>query len=156
MTPERRIKLELTCAKLSQDEIKEGWHFCPAWDFMLVGPGCAELDGCVCKLDRANMRILQLTLKKKWFDLIASGDKVFEYREYKQHWMSRLIGKNGTRDYDEVRFTNGYGSNRPYIRVEFIGVIIMKGKYCNPDHSEPLEPENKYFVIGLGKVLEIG
>ena len=102
------------------------------------------------------MRILQLTLKKKWFDLIASGEKVFEYREYKPHWMSRLLGKSGTRNYDEVRFTNGYGSHRPYIRAEFIGMAIMDGKYCEPENDEQLEAEQKYFVIGLGKVLEIG
>jgi hypothetical protein len=27
-----------------------------------------------------NMRILHLTLKKKWFDMIASGEKREEYR----------------------------------------------------------------------------
>lgn len=102
------------------------------------------------------MRILHLTLKKKWFDMIASGEKVFEYREYKPHWMSRLLGPNGSRSYDEVRFTNGYGQHRPYVRVEFEGAVIMPGKYCEPDNGEPLEPEQKYFVIGLGKVLEVG
>ena len=102
------------------------------------------------------MRVLQLTLKKKWFDLIASGEKVFEYREYKPYWMPRLLGKSGTRDYDEVRFTNGYGKYRPFLRVEFEGMAIIEGKYCEPDNGEPLEMEKKYFVIGLGKVLEIG
>jgi len=102
------------------------------------------------------MRILQLTLKKQWFDLIASGEKVFEYREYKPHWISRFMSKSGTRNYDEVRFTNGYGKNRPYLRCEYIGMIIMVGKYCEPENGEPLETEQKYFVIGLGKVLEAG
>ena len=102
------------------------------------------------------MSILHLTLKKKWFDLIANGEKIFEYREYKQHWIFRLLGESGTRNYEEMRFTNGYGSHRPYIRSEFIGIAIMYGKHCEPDNGEPLESEQKYFVIGLGKVLEIG
>lgn len=36
-------------------------------------------------------KVLHLTLKKKWFDMIASGQKKEEYREIKQHWASRLI-----------------------------------------------------------------
>lgn len=28
------------------------------------------------------MEILHLTLKKKWFDLIASGSKTIEYRDF--------------------------------------------------------------------------
>lgn len=102
------------------------------------------------------MSVLQLTLKGNWFDLIASGDKTFEYREYKAHWISRLLGKSGTRRYDEVRFTNGYGKHRPYIRAEFIGTSIIKGKYCEPENGEPLDSEKEYFVISLGEILEIG
>jgi len=107
-------------------------------------------------LDLLVMRILQLTLKKQWFDLIASGEKKFEYREYKKHWMSRLLCKQGIRNYDEVRFTNGYGKDKPFIRVEFKGAAIIKGAHCSPDNGEPLNQEQKYFVIGLGKVLEVG
>ena len=32
------------------------------------------------------MKYLQLTLKKKWFDLILSGEKKEEYREIKPYW----------------------------------------------------------------------
>ncbi len=102
------------------------------------------------------MCILQLTLKKKWFDLIACGEKKFEYREYKPHWITRLLDKGGIRTYDEVRFTNGYGKHRPFIRAEFEGAAIIDGEHCSPDNGEPLMREQKYFVIGLGKVLEIG
>ncbi len=101
------------------------------------------------------MRTLQLTLKKKWFCLIANGEKVFEYREYKPHWISRLLCKNGIRCYDEIRFTNGYGKNKPFVRAKFKGAAIIKGKYCSPDNGETLEAEQKYFVIGIGKVLQV-
>lgn len=35
--------------------------------------------------------ILKLTLNKKWFDMILSGDKVTEYRELKPYWVRRLF-----------------------------------------------------------------
>jgi hypothetical protein len=39
------------------------------------------------------MKVLHLTLKKKWFDMIASGEKKEEYREIKLYWMTRLLYK---------------------------------------------------------------
>jgi len=36
--------------RLTDTEIAEGWHWCPDWDYLLVGPGCAEKDCCTCKL----------------------------------------------------------------------------------------------------------
>ena len=99
-------------------------------------------------------RILHLTLNRKWFDLISKGKKVFEYREYKPHWISRLL-KDGTKNFNEVHFTNGYGKNRPFMRCEFLGVSIMEGINCNPDNNEPIDNNKKYFVIALGDVLEI-
>ncbi len=32
------------------------------------------------------MKILKLTLKRKWFDMILCGEKKEEYREIKKHW----------------------------------------------------------------------
>lgn len=36
-------------------------------------------------------RILHLTLKKHWFDMISSGIKPEEYREIKSYWATRLL-----------------------------------------------------------------
>lgn len=36
------------------------------------------------------MRILTLHLKRKWFDLIKSGEKKEEYREQSTYWITRL------------------------------------------------------------------
>jgi hypothetical protein len=37
------------------------------------------------------MKVLHLTVKKKWFDMIASGEKKEEYRGIKGHWVTRLM-----------------------------------------------------------------
>lgn len=36
-------------------------------------------------------RVLYLNVKKKWFDMIASGQKKEEYREIKEYWLKRLF-----------------------------------------------------------------
>lgn len=40
------------------------------------------------------MNILHLTIKKKFYDMIASGEKLEEYRSIKPYWISRLITYN--------------------------------------------------------------
>ena len=84
-------------------------------------------------------KILHLTLFKKWFDDVLNGIKKIEYRDKKEYWRRRLFNEDGTvKHYDEVIFTNGYGSSRPKMRVEFLGVK---------------ESEDKYNIF-LGKVIE--
>jgi len=36
------------------------------------------------------MKTLKLTIKKKWFDMILSGEKTEEYREIKPYWTFRF------------------------------------------------------------------
>lgn len=35
---------------------------------------------------------LKLTLKKKWYEMIESGEKTAEYRELKDYWCTRIKG----------------------------------------------------------------
>lgn len=37
------------------------------------------------------MKTLDLVLKRKWFEMIASGEKTEEYREIKPYWIIRLL-----------------------------------------------------------------
>lgn len=90
-------------------------------------------------------RVLRLTLKKRWFDMIASGVKKEEYREIKDWIISRLHGKT----YDVVEFSNGYGAHVPKVTVEYLGW-----------HRGPGLPEwgatwqkAPYAVIRLGRIL---
>jgi ASC-1-like (ASCH) protein len=79
------------------------------------------------------IKILHLTLKKKWFDLIKAGEKTKEYREVKPYWTTRLENKV----YDEIHFRNGYSKNSPFMKVEWKG----------------MKKENDQYVILLGKIL---
>ena len=99
------------------------------------------------------MEILKLTLKKKWYDLIASGVKKEEYREIKPYWINRLCIKSSEtinsydiKKYDYVEFTNGYLKNSPKVVFEIKNITIREGKI-----EWGAEPDKDCFVIELGK-----
>lgn len=98
------------------------------------------------------MKILHLTVKKKWFDLIASGKKRMEYREDKPYWQKRLLDGENPKVFDIVRFKNGYG-NVPTMDVEFKGIAFTSPKWCTPKNGEILTGDT--IAIKLGKVLSI-
>lgn len=83
------------------------------------------------------MKVLHLTLYRKWFDEIALGQKKREFREMKPYWDSRLCGRR----YEEIWFRNGYNMNAPIMRLECLGIVVNIAL-------------NRY-EIKLGKVLEI-
>lgn len=101
------------------------------------------------------MKTLHLTLKKKWFDMVASGEKKEEYREIKDYWTRRLteIMKNGVdqatvfRTFDRVEFRNGYGKDAPKILMECRGVEVDYGFHKWGAGNQ------LYYVIKLGKRL---
>lgn len=104
------------------------------------------------------MKVLHLTLKKKWFDMIASGEKKEEYRELKEYWIKRFCTKEWykfemevlhkaiDKHYDAVIFRNGYNKNAPVITIECKGITIGHGKYKWGAHGQS-------FIIRLGNVL---
>lgn len=98
------------------------------------------------------MRILRLTIKKKWFDMILSGLKKEEYRQFKPHWERRLYhifypAIRQFREYDAVEFRNGYSSNAPTILIECEEITAGIG---NPNWGAPDYP---VFIIKLGNIL---
>ena len=34
--------------RLTKEEMEDGWHWCPEWDDLLVGPGMMEQESCFC------------------------------------------------------------------------------------------------------------
>ena len=96
------------------------------------------------------MKELKLVLKKKWFDMIASGEKKEEYRDFSEYWQSRLLekGRWDVRPFDAVTFFLGYTKNRPSITFRLILIGYGEGR---PEWGA--EPGKKYFIIYLGKRL---
>lgn len=73
------------------------------------------------------MKILDLVLKKKWFDMIKDGDKREEYREIKPYWTKRLVDSNGNfKNFTHVKFRNGYTND--FIVFGIKDISIGKGK----------------------------
>ena len=91
------------------------------------------------------MTILTLPIKKRWFDLIASGEKKEEYREIKPYYQTRF-----DKPLTHIRFTNGYGNSVPSVVVELLG--ISKG-IPKPEWSEgTIEQGTEVYVLSLGDV----
>jgi hypothetical protein len=133
--------------------------------------------------------VLHLTLKKKWFDMVLSGEKTEEYREIKPYWIDRFLRplfsigsmeadqhdkeefyydvvnyektawdshyemlkffQHEVRDYDLVKFVNGYGADRPAITLELKKIIFGDGK---PEWGA--EKDKRYFCLLLGDITE--
>ena len=89
------------------------------------------------------MNILHLTLKKKWFDMISSGEKREEYREIKPYWNKRL-----NKPYDAILFRNGYSKNAPEIFIELERTMLGLG---NIEWGAP-EGERVY-ILKLGNII---
>jgi hypothetical protein len=111
------------------------------------------------------MKILNLTLKKKWFDMILSGEKKEEYREFKEYWIKRFgyayesSGCPEDNGYwneemknlpDAICFTNGYGKHRPSFTI-----MVDDWRVGRSDHPEWGGDQIKdQFVFILGEILK--
>ena len=90
------------------------------------------------------MKILHLTLKKQWFDMIASGEKTEEYREMKPYWHKRLLN----RKYDAISFRNGYSKTAPTMLIEFKSLYSGLGLIS---HGAP--SSQHVYILKLGEIL---
>jgi len=120
------------------------------------------------------MKTLHLNLKRKWFEMILSGEKTEEYRLIKKHWIRQLIKnkfssenyvfeqdiidlivenkehycKNRIKEFSTITFSNGYNKDSPQFEIEFKGIEIKEG---NPNWGA--EKGVKYFSLKLGEIL---
>ena len=65
-------------------------------------------------------KILHLNLYRKYFDAIADGTKTTEYRDKTDYWKRRIED----REYDVIKFRNGYAKDAPTMLVEYNGYDI--------------------------------
>lgn len=92
------------------------------------------------------MKVLHLTLKKQWFDMILHGIKKEEYREIKEYWNVRLDDKS----IDVISFRNGYSPNSPRMVVD-----LLEQPYCSKGNPEWGAPEHGVWILRLGDVLSV-
>lgn len=93
------------------------------------------------------MKILHLSLKEKWFKMIASGEKKEEYRELNEYWYKRLTGNGTTKHFDVVHFTLGYPKKTDLSRQMWFKIEDITIGTGNP--SWGAKPDKEYFVIKL-------
>lgn len=83
--------------------------------------------------------ILHLNLRRMYFAQIAAKTKRVEYRSRTKYWRSRLEG----RDFDYIKFRNGYATKAPEMLVEFRGLRRLG------------QGRNAEYAISLGRILSI-
>lgn len=106
---------------------------------------------------RMEKKVLTLTVRKQYFDMIAAGKKTEEYREIKPYWVARLFHNNSNiidvrylasalagrtdllkkcidaqrivlKQYTHVLFVNGYRKDSSCIEKEIESITIGKHK----------------------------
>lgn len=116
--------------------------------------GC---EGCYYE-EKGGTKVLVLPIKKKWFEMIVSGEKKEEYREIKPYYDSRFKGympraTNFRNEYIaptfDIVFRNGYEYNSPSVKCR-----------CAVDYGEGKEewgaiPGKRYYILKILKVLEV-
>lgn len=103
------------------------------------------------QLKRSECVVLPLVLKGTWYDMIASGEKKEEYRDFKPYWINRLI-----RFYDKsadrkciVSFSKGYKKADMFFEIYS---AYRDGKSLHPEWGQPKTP---HYVIVLGERVEL-
>lgn len=98
------------------------------------------------------MKILHLTLQKKPFEVTLSGEKKIEYRQ-KSNWIeSRLFDK----EYDLVKFVNGYGAHLPFMIFEFLRWEEARPAIHSFSNGLVVNVKKGDYAIYLGKLIETG
>jgi hypothetical protein len=121
-----------------------------------------------------NMKILDLPLKAKWYEMIESGNKKEEYREIKKYWIGRLAKCGGhnsyektgfyckkaicfscitrgngfhPKEYTHVRFRFGYTKRTMLFELESITIGVGNTNWGAPDNE-------CVFILKLGKSIK--
>ena len=97
-------------------------------------------------------KTLFLVLKELPFRATLSGEKKIEYRRQSEWIKSRLVDKN----YDYVKFTHGYGNDKPYLILDYKGWALAIKKQVNFSNGLVVDAENNDYEIYLGKIIEKG
>jgi hypothetical protein len=85
---------------------------------------------------------------------MVSGEKTEEFREPSDWIKSRLFNNDGSkRDYDEIEYTNGYGSSRPRFITDFVGFELLSSVSRMYTNGLKVETNEPIFVIRHSHVI---
>lgn len=94
--------------------------------------------------------MLTLPIKKKWFDMILSGEKKEEYREIKPYYETRFkVYSEHESMFENIILRNGYSNNSPSIKC-YVEIKIGYGK-----EEWGAEPNKLYYVLKILSVEEV-
>lgn len=104
--------------------------------------------------------MLTLPIKKKWFDMILSGEKKEEYREIKLYWTKRFckalydleLGNSTFTIYHArgtIMFKNGYQKEAPKIKC----FVELRQDYGKTEWGA--EPNKLYYVLKILSVEKV-
>lgn len=104
--------------------------------------------------------MLILPIKKKWYDMIISGEKREEYREVNNYWQTRIMGELSFEvkikfenwkpvKIENVYIRNGYGNDKPTAKIS----AIVHYKCGHPEWGA--EEGKKYYVFEILDVQEL-
>ena len=94
--------------------------------------------------------MLTLPIKKKWYDMILSGEKKEEYREEKPYYLQRFATLGvGDKSVHTILLRNGYSSNSPTLQCE-VSIDVGYGK-----EEWGAEKDKTYYVLSIQKVKEL-
>ena len=140
-----------------------------------ISNACNEL--MKFNIDEKVNKTLHLVLKRKWWEMIDSGEKTEEYRDVNHYWAIRLLDRQyrwysqnfdypndfidwlcfrlkhndiAFRSYENVCFHLGYTNNTMTFKITSMNV--MYGEVCRQDWGA--EPNKYYFAIKLGERVE--
>ena len=107
------------------------------------------------KLSSQPNRILHLTLKEKSFEVMLNGEKKVEYRQPSKWLFSRL---SPAKTYDQIKFVNGYGNDKPFFTAKYLGWEVHKDKAAIQEFSNGLRVsiDTGIVKIYIGEISERG
>ena len=111
------------------------------------------------QLKRSECAILPLVLKRKWYDMISSGEKREEYRDDKPHWRTRIkrwrsAQSHGWDEMDKNKFLV-IGFSCGYRKPDMFFLSHMTDLRDYPLHPEWGEPETPHYALVLRERVEI-
>lgn len=100
--------------------------------------------------------ILNLTIKRQWFDMISSGEKHEEYRDLGNKQVARAfaISRCDHKSDGVMVLRNGYSMESRALAVRIL--VIEKCMTSLPEHPEWGEPNCPHYSIVLGDIITHG